>query len=258
MALLFDDASTQYLSYAGAILTATPMSMSALVYKDDGAVGGIMLSIGNSLTAARFQLQYDANEDVDCTATSVAGGNNPATSSGAGGNDVWLHAGGVWASATSRTAYRDGGNKGTNAVSTIPLLCDRTFIGAKADSAGPGTYMSGGLAEIALWDIDLTDAEMTILSQFVSPICVRPGNLVAYWRLVDATSPAIDIVGGYHMTFNGSPTKMAHPRVFYPAPKTYVYAKTAVAGQPTWKRLGGTPWAGGRLAAPTQVWSKAA
>ena len=215
MARLFDDASSQYLSNANAIVTAVPCSMAAWIYKDDAAAAGTILSVGASATTAQMLLFYSSAEDVTARSISVLAGSASATSSGAGSNNAWIHAAGVWRTSTSRDAYRDGVNKGSNATDITPLLLDRTFIGQSANSTG-GVFMPGRIAEAAIWNVALSDADVAALAKGVCPLHVRPDGLVAYWPLIGRNDPEPDFVGGYAMTLNAAPTQAAHPRVYNP------------------------------------------
>ena len=227
MARLFDDASSQYLSNANAVVTAVPCSMAAWVYKDDTTNTGAVISIGASATVAHMTLRYNSSEDASAISRSVLAGANAAVSSGAGANNVWTHVAAVFASSTSRAAYRDGGNKGTNATDTTPLLLDRTHIGQEALSGG-GNFFSGRIAEAAIWNIALSDADVADLAKGYCPLLVRPDGLVAYWPLIGRASPEPDLIGAFDMTLNAGPTQVEHPRIIYPSQKE-IYKIVAAA-----------------------------
>ena len=227
MALLFDDASSQYLSNANAIVTAVPLSMAAWVYKDSTTATGSIISIGASATLAHMTMRYNSNEDVVAMSRSVLAGANSASSSGAGSNDVWVHAAAVFASSTSRSAYRDGGNKATDVVDTTPLLLDRIYIGQDANSAG-SNFMSGRMAEPAIWNVALSDADFADLAKGYWPPMIRPDALVAYWPLYGRASPEPDLIGAFDMTLNNAPTQVEHPRIIYPSQRE-IYKIVAAA-----------------------------
>ena len=77
-------------------------------------------------------------------------------------------------------------------------------------------YTDSIIAEAAVWNVDLTDAEVAILAAGYSPLFVRPQFLVAYWSLFGDSSPEPDIIGGYDMTLNNGPTQATHPIIHYP------------------------------------------
>ena len=229
MALLFDDASSQYLSNANAIVTAVPCSMAAWVYKDDDANAGAIISVGASATTANMSLRYNNVEDVTAISRSVLESGDIATSSGAGSNNAWVHAAAVFRTSTSRDAYRDGGNKGSNTAANTPLLLDQTFIGMTADNGSLGTNLfSGRIAEPAIWNIALSDDDLADLAKGYWPPMIRPDGLVAYWPLYGRASPEPDIIGAFDMTLNAGPTQVEHPRIIYPSQRE-IYKIVAAA-----------------------------
>lgn len=93
-------------------------------------------------------------------------------------------------------------------------------------------FWDGKLAEVALWDVELTAAEMALLAVGFSPLFVRPASLQAYWQIIGNFSPEIDRVGGFNMTLTATAGAAAHPRIYSPAPP-WRGAFTA-AGAATW------------------------
>jgi len=61
------------------------------------------------------------------------------------------------------------------------------FFGARDDIA---TRFNGGMCEVAIWNVLLTDAEHRALRRGVSPLVVRPLNLVGYWPFWGTTPVA--------------------------------------------------------------------
>lgn len=129
--------------------------------------------------------------------------------------DTWHHGCAVFASATSRAAYLDGGNKGTNATNHLPSGVNRSFVGTRILSGTRAFFLNGMVAEAGIWDIALSDAEVAALATGLSPLLVRPESLVAYWPLWGSSDPEIDRVGGLGLAVTGA-TADAHPRVFNP------------------------------------------
>ena len=79
--------------------------------------------------------------------------------------------------------------------------------------------MSGRIAEVALWDVALSAAEVAALASGVTPLHMRPGNLVAYWPVWGLHSPEIDLTSnGNNMTVTG-PVKAGHAPVTLYTPK---------------------------------------
>lgn len=81
-------------------------------------------------------------------------------------------------------------------------------------SAGVYRAIAGDVAEIAIWNVDLSlpeyAADVAALAQGINPMTIRPADLVHYW---DLTRGLQDRVGGCTLTPFNSPTVSEHPRV---------------------------------------------
>ena len=104
----------------------------------------------------------------------------------------WSHVAGVIASTTSRAAYLNGGSKGTNTTSVAPAGMNRVRVGLSSTDGAP---FDGRIAEFAIWNVDLTDAEVAALATGINPMGVRRGSLVGYWPLWGVDSPEPDYTG---------------------------------------------------------------
>ena len=215
MARTFDNNAANYLSKTSAAVTAVPLTIAAWVNRSTFTTSDVILAINNPVAdEAHFKLVILASDVVSArTKSALAGGSgaNTTTTITATG---WNHCCGVFRSATSRDAYLNGGGKGSNASDITPLLLDRMYIGATDAGTDP---FDGGICEVALYNIALSDAEVALLAKPVSPLFVRPEGLVAYWPIMGRYSPEIDIVGGFHMTVNGTLAQLNHPRIYHPS-----------------------------------------
>lgn len=111
-----------------------------------------------------------------------------------GGPRTWLGSPGGTVTETSYVARVEGG--GTHIDDN-----DGAYIGCRA---GGGEAMNGVLAEVRVWNVVLTAAEMTS-AQYGYP--VRPSNQLAYWPLQGRTSPEPDRgPSGYNLTVTGTTT----------------------------------------------------
>lgn len=85
-------------------------------------------------------------------------------------------------------------------------------IGLNSQGAHPA---SGRVAEVAVWNVALTDAEVAALAKGASPLKVRPVGLAAYyplWGVGEAGEP--DLSGnGQHLTETGTVTVADHAPV---------------------------------------------
>ena len=74
--------------------------------------------------------------------------------------------------------------------------------------------MSGDIAEAAIWNIALDDADVALLAKAFDPRMVRPEGLVFYAPLIGRYSPEIDRRGGLGLTVTGAVASV-HPRMFH-------------------------------------------
>jgi len=116
---------------------------------------------------------------------------------------AWHHFVAVYAAQNDRRIYVDGGNKGTNATAKALTGCANFLLGARA-AASPTSHFAGRLAECAVYNIALSDANAASLADGVnSPADVAAANLVYYWPLLE---DANDDQGSNNLTAYNSPT----------------------------------------------------
>ena len=221
MARAFDDGSTQFLlNTSVAVVSAAPCTMAAWFNTDDSAKDAL-LAVSNYSPGSfnGFWLVLDEYDYVQARLYDGSIGN--ATSSTTYSLNTWHHACAVFAANNNRSAYLDGGNKGTDTSTHTPSGLENTSIGAILYNEGPGDWLiSGSIAEAGIWNVALSDAEVALLAKGYSPLFVRPQNLVFYAPLI--RDEDIDIVGGLALTPYNSPTVAPHPPVVYPSQPIYV------------------------------------
>jgi hypothetical protein len=215
--ILFDDGSNQYLERNTAVLTATPLSMAGWFYTDDATAYQAIVALTDTSAdnLNYFSLQADGGTAGDPVTAITADGtaNSNATSTTGFSTNTWHHACGVFAAANDRAVFLDGGSKGVSTVSRTPSGIDGTSVGRRTDS-GSGQYMSGRLAEVAIWNAALSDAECQQLANGYKPSEVNTANLVAYWPLY-TVSDLEDKAGNYDLTAYNSPTtENQHPWIY--------------------------------------------
>lgn len=229
MARLFDDASSQRLEINLAVIAAVPLTLACWFRSNDLTVTQDLIAIADKdVDTHYFRLIADGAAVGDPVSAVARGGGTSAiavTSAGYTAN-TWQHACAVFTSATSRAAFLDGANKGTEATNATPAGMDRTSIG-RLGRLTATAYMSGEIAEAAVYSVALADAEVLMLSLGVSPLMVRPDALVAYWPLLGRYSPETDPVGAFDLTVTGA-TYADHPRIIYPR-RSRVWQPAAVA-----------------------------
>jgi hypothetical protein len=216
--------TTDYLSYAGAVDAAHPMSF-ALWFNKPSTTFATAFSISNTNVSNPNRnsiiLSNIANVrafSANSGGTTTAGARSTATFS----TNTWHHACAVFSSNSSRTIYLDGGNSATNTttvgVNTGSFVA--TTIGGFSNSGSIGQPYDGLIAEVAVWNGNLTADDAATLAKGISPLLVRPDILVAYWPLYGNASPEVELRNRYEMTVNGT-TKDVQPRIFLPARSFY-------------------------------------
>ena len=237
MARGFLQASSNYLQRSDTCgISGYPFTFACWFYASDLDITGtrplMRFSENSDGTGDNHDLRVRDAPDYDVLAVSNDQGVAQAfaNTSTQASTDTWHHAVGVWASATDRRVFLDGSGKGTNTTSVNYATQAYTSF-----SLAGTNYWSGSIGEGGLWNVALTDAEAAVLATGISPLAVRPQSLVAHWPLIGRTSPEIDLVGGFDMTLNNSPTAAAHPRVIYPGlPQAFFAQAAAAPAQQQW------------------------
>lgn len=134
-------------------------------------------------------------------------------------NSTWHHYCCTFTSTASRAAFLDGAGKGVNTDTRVATPSELMIHGQRRNSRlaefndyTPPVY----IAEVAIWNAGLSDADVALLAAGTNPLNVDDGNLVAYWPLL--TDSADDIgsndlteidFGGGSLTFNAG----EHPSI---------------------------------------------
>lgn len=227
MAREFDDASSQYLSGSTPV-TAAPITVACWAKTDDTTGLDVAVSITDTGGDTNYWfLGFRGDVAGDPIRWQVrAGGSAQADTTSGYTADTWHHLCGVEASSGDRRVYIDGGSKGTNNTGLTPTGIDTIAVAALVRTSA-GSYLDGGVAELGVWNVALTDTEVALLAKGYAPPLVRPQSLVYYLPCVrDADE---DIVGGISMSATAGPTVSAHPRVIYPVAPQVVPTAAAAA-----------------------------
>lgn len=102
--------------------------------------------------------------------------------------NTWNGVGGVSRTTTDRSVYLNGTKTRSNTSAVAPVYSSMC-VGGRRGASGNSTLTATGIfiAEVGVWDIDLTDSEMASLQAGFSPLHVRPQNLRHYIPLVTNT-----------------------------------------------------------------------
>lgn len=197
------------LSVASAAVTAAPLSIACWFNATAANTVGRMVQLDDGTNTNRFTIGKNGSGNINAFAADAGGTRTAATSTTLSAG-VWNHACGVFSGVSNRAAYLNGGGKGTNGVTATPANVAEMRIGA--DVSGTNTYV-GDIAEVTVWNIELSDADVADLAKGFDPWFVRPDGIVAHWSLFGRSSPEPDFIGGFSMSLTGTPAQAAHPRI---------------------------------------------
>jgi hypothetical protein len=232
VARLFDNATEDNLNIGSAILTAVPFSIACWFNVNEVDISQTLLSIADTAgNSNHHHLRIDAGNTIFASSNDVGVSGEAASTTGITIN-TWHHACGVFSATNARAAFIDGGSKGTEATDVNPVGLDNTAIGVQK-RVGIIWETSGHIAEMAIWNAALADAEVAALAEGYSPLLVRPQNLVFYAPLV---RELVELIGGVTLVNDGTVVSN-HPRVLYPATATLGGVPAAAAAALASQRL---------------------
>lgn len=215
--------TSNFLRCASGIVTAYPLTIALWARAPSIGTAGRFITIGNSSSAVtlnNFVLSFTASGQVNAQAGDGTSANAQPT--GVAVANTWFHGAGVFASATSRTPYFNGVAGSVNAVSRVPSGINRASIGV-GDQSTVANPFTGDIAEVAIWNIALSAADLLALSKGVSPLLIHPEALVAYWPLIGNNSPENNLKSNANtMAVIGSLSKSIHPSIYLPKRKLII------------------------------------
>lgn len=174
--------------------------------------------LSNATTTSRriSAATYDPTNGLLRAQTATGAGNGWDTS-------TWNHAAGVFTSSL-RTAYLNGGSSGTQSTTVTapgglinPVISINEVLTDTPQYGHDSSNQEIRMAEVAIWNTDLTSAEISSLAKGFCPKLIRPEYLFFYAPLIRTGSSSIFEATGIPMTaYNfGSaftPTTEPHPR----------------------------------------------
>lgn len=205
----FVRASSQFIECSTPTVTAYPVTLAGWFRTDDLTTNQVIVANATSGTGIGVYLIFRGLTAGDpLSATDYDGSTSAqANSGGSVTTNTWYHGGAVYSGASSRAVFLNG-SKTTNTTTTSTNLAgtDRTNIGALISG---NSHLSGRAAEIGIWNVALTDDEMSALAAGLSPLRVRPSALVYYAPL---WGPIFDYVGRKSLVNQNGTTEVAdHP-----------------------------------------------
>jgi hypothetical protein len=210
MAYNFTTASSQFLSTPTAVVAGSPVTIACWYNRKNTSTNNALVSV-NSTTATNFNTILIGSTNllsiVSNNGTTVASATYSDTSS-----NTWNHGCGVVSNNSSRQAFFNGLSGGTNTTTVNLGSQNVTTIGGRYLGAGViGQLADALIAEVGIWNVALTAAEVASLAKGMTCDKVRPQSLVFYAPLV---RDLIDAKGGLTITNNNTATVANHPRVY--------------------------------------------
>ena len=207
MAYDFVAASTQYLSTTTTPVTGTPLTLACWFYKDL-SLNMRLVDLVDTTNGSSFQIRANTASAISARVGALA-----ADQSAVGTQvlNQWRHGAGVFTSSTSRTAYVDGTAGTANTANVTPSDADFIMIGAGDSTTSPLTPYDGRIADVGIWNVALTAAEISALAKGAACNLVRPQSLVFYAPLIRNLQ---DVRDGRTITNNNTATVADHTRVY--------------------------------------------
>jgi hypothetical protein len=197
---------------SGALVTAPPCTYACFFLSTNIGADQVLISSDwvTNLNNAIF-LDVPTATKLISAVTEASGVSSTADDGGTAiSSGTWYHAAAVFASATSRTAYRNGIPGALNATSRVPTGINQTLIAY----SGSGRPLVGTMAFPAIWNIALSPSDIASLAAGADPTLVRPGNLIGCPDISGGASPEPDRVSAITWTLNGTPSVGVNPRIY--------------------------------------------
>jgi hypothetical protein len=206
MARTFNPTGSKYSQRTGCPVSAPPYTLACWANPTASNTGALVgFASSNGLTVEQMFFNATSTKLYFSGASSIAG---PAMTL-----NTWQHCAAVLSSTTSVAIYVNGGTAITGNPSTGAGY-NFTGVGCWYESTdGPSNIFTGSIAEVGIWNVALTAAEIAALATGVQPRYVRPGSLVAYYPLwgLSGSSTEPDLSGSANnLTLTGSPTQANH------------------------------------------------
>lgn len=128
---------------------------------------------------------------------------------------AWQHVACCIRGAGNMDVYIGGADAGGSYSGSGSGMVYNGAIGGRIGSVG-GNLFDGRIAEVGLWTVTLSAAEVLALAKGVPPRRIRPGSLVAHWPLY-GYSPEIDLSSNALNTTADAGARADHAPVGPPA-----------------------------------------
>lgn len=214
MAYGFTAASSRSLNTTSTPVSGVPVTLACWVKCDtlpslQICIFGIGVNTSTSNTYITLELQ-STNRPQAIHRNSTTGASSATTGSIIAGQ--WFHVCGVFQTNSSRTLYWNGVASAASTTIVTPFTVTRIQIARRPNTSSTSpSFLTGNVAEAAVWNDTLTAAEIASLAKGMTCDKIRPQSLVFYAPLV---RDLIDPKGGLTITNNNGATVTQHPRVY--------------------------------------------
>lgn len=191
----------------------TPLTLACWANPDSATVYGVMLCAGTTTQEQSVGAAGTIGGDPIYVLTQA--GSSFAAFGGTYSVGTWHHCGGVFyfTGTPRRRAYLDGSSVGTQTSTNVAAI-DTIRIGRSTRTSGP--HFNGQVGECAIWAGELTDADFGLLAAGVSPLRIRPTELLDYWPMRSGND-FVSIAGRRtQLAPVGAPQTVEHPDVELP------------------------------------------
>jgi hypothetical protein len=153
--------------------------------------------IANSDVSGAEAQQYDGTANGFAFATPAPGPN------------AWSHIAGCFVSNAGRRAYANGHRSADDATAVTAVTGPSLYVSAVSGLAP----FVGDLAELAIYNTILSDADIAKLAAGQNPTSVSPSSLIAYYPMYGDNAPEPDLMGGAGLPVVNALKGTTHPSI---------------------------------------------
>lgn len=183
MSILLDDVKKQFLELDTPVEGFPPYAVSFWVYLDDLTPDQTLFSVADKDSLDQY-VAVRVVGGVPQLKVKSGGTEGIAIASGSMTVNTWHHIYIDSSDTSNRRILLDNANEGTDTTTVNPTGLDRTALG-RLGHQSPLEYMSGRVAEVAVWSAPLDDKDLPQLLLGISPLKVRPELALVYWPLLE-------------------------------------------------------------------------
>lgn len=194
----FPGTASNYLSIGDAAaidITGTALTVAAWVRPD--TTSGLHFIASKGIDSGNVQYNLYQNAAAIQFAIGDATSNDDLGVAAQVSSGSWQHFTGRknGTGAGAQELFKNGVSVGTGTSNrTIQNTAQNLFIGQRSDNNAV-TAFDGLIAEVAIWNVALSNSNILSLGSGASPLGINPGNLKGYWRLAGTASPEPDSSG---------------------------------------------------------------